>query len=154
MALSRTGTTVAGLKNFFHSRILAMHRKMTFRASALAALLASGVVGCSHTEPANEQLGISRTSIEAAQSAGANDSSPEMAMAREKLAQADAASRANDTVKARRLAEQAEVDALVARSKTSADKSRKVAAELDASLATLREEMTRGSNVTTTPVRP
>lgn len=132
-----------------------MHREMTFRASALAALMATGaVVGCSHTPAPNEQLGISRTSIEAAQSAGANDSSPEMALARDKLAQADAAARANDPVKARRLAEQAEVDALVARSKTSADKSRKAASELDASLATLREEMTRASNATTTPVRP
>ena len=131
-----------------------MHRKMTSRASALAALLATGVVGCSHTAPPTEQLGISRTSIEAARSAGANDSSPEMAMARDKLAQADAAARADDTLKARRLAEQAEVDALVAGSKTSADKSRKAAAELDASLATLREEMMRASNATTTPVRP
>jgi hypothetical protein len=75
-------------------------------------------------------------------------------LAREKLAQADAAARANDPAKARRLAEQAEVDALVARSKSSADKSRKAAAELDASLATLREEMTRPSTATTTPVRP
>lgn len=119
------------------------------RHAALAALLAGSgglFAACAHTAAPNEQLGISRTSIEAAQAAGANDSSPEMALARDKLAQADAAARANDTTKARRLAEQAEVDALVARSKIAADKSTKAAAELDASLATLREEMTRASN--------
>lgn len=132
-----------------------MQRELTFRMPAPAALMAVALVaGCSHTAAPNEQMGISRTTIEAAQSAGANDSSSDMALARDKLAQADAAARANDSVKARRLAEQAEVDALVARSKSAADKSRKAAAELDASLATLREEMTRPTTATTTPVRP
>ncbi|MBW8829457.1 MAG: DUF4398 domain-containing protein [Burkholderiales bacterium] len=133
-----------------------MQSELTFRAPALAALMAAALVaGCSTAAP-NEQLGISRTTIEGAQSAGSSDPSSDMALAlaREKLAQADAAARANDPAKARRLAEQAEVDALVARSKSSADKSRKAAAELDASLATLREEMTRPSTATTTPVRP
>jgi|GEM_PF-1356093 len=133
-----------------------MQSELTSRAPALALMAAALVAGCSTTAAPNEQLGISRTTIEGAQSAGASDPSSDMALAlaREKLAQADAAARANDTLKARRLAEQAEVDALVARSKSSADKSRKAAAELDASLATLREEMTRANTATTTPVRP
>jgi len=124
-----------------------MPRDLDSRALALAVALTAGTMlaACSTGKvPAAEQLGATRASVEAAQVAGAtDDGSPEMARAREKLAQADAASRAKDNVRARHLAEEAEVDALVARSKTAADKSQKAAAELDASLATLREEMTR-----------
>jgi hypothetical protein len=122
----------------------------TARAFALAIVLTGGAMlaACSTGKvPAAEQLGATRSSVEAAQVAGASDdASPEMAKAREKLAQAEAASRAKDNVRARQLAEEAEVDALVARSKAASDRSQKAAAELDASLATLRDEMTRTTN--------
>ncbi len=124
-----------------------MPRDLDSRALALAVALTTGsmLAACSTGKvPAAEQLGATRASVEAAQMAGAtDDASPEMAKAREKLAQADAASRAKDNVRARHLAEEAEVDALVARSKMAADRSQKAAAELDAGLATLRDEMTR-----------
>lgn len=124
-----------------------MPRVLDSRSLALAVALAAGsmLAACSTGKvPAAEQLGATRASVEAAQVAGAtDDASPEMAKAREKLAQADAASRAKDNVRARHLAEEAEVDALVARSKMAADRSQKAAAELDAGLATLRDEMTR-----------
>src|SRR5689334_20152786 len=91
---------------------------------AAAGLLAA----CAHKPVPVEQLGASRASIQAAQSEGAGAAGPEMAMARDKLAQAEAAARAKDEVKARRLAEQAAVDAQVARSRTEAERSRKAAA--------------------------
>jgi hypothetical protein len=123
-----------------------MRHELSLRGTALAAVLAAGALlgGCSTGRvPAVEQLGATKGAIDAAQVVGANDATPEMAIARDKLAQAEAAARAKDNLKARRLAEEAEVDALAARSKAAADKSQKAAAELDASLATLRDEMTR-----------
>jgi hypothetical protein len=130
-----------------------MRHHLSIRGPAFGLVAATALVtGCSHTPaPTTEQLGSSRAAIEVAQTAGATDASPEMALARDKLAQADAANKAKDYTRARRLAEEAEVDALVARSKAAADKSRKAADELDASLATLRSEMTRQSG-TTTPI--
>lgn len=77
-----------------------------------------------------------------------------MALAREKLAQAEAAARAGNSVKAQRLAEEARVDAQVAHSKLDAENSRRAAQEIDASLATLREEMNRASPTTSAPVKP
>jgi len=124
---------------------------------ALAVLLlasAALTAGCSSNKPvAREQLGAGKTSVDAmATSMATTDLSvAEMATARDKLAQAQAAERAGDWDKARRLAEQADIDAQVARAKIAADKSLKAAAELDASLATLREELNRQS---TAPVKP
>jgi hypothetical protein len=97
-----------------------------------------------------EQITLGNASIEAAQSAGAGQpGQPDLMQARDKLARAQAAARAGDNVKAMRLAEEADVDAQVVRSRVAADKSRRAAAELDASLAALREELNRA---TTSPV--
>ena len=123
--------------------------------SSVAVMAAAIAAGCSHTPVPSEPLGASRSAIETARVSGADDAStPEMALARDKLAQADAAARANDTTKAVRLAEEAAIDAQVARAKVAAEKSRKAATEVDASLAALRDEMSRDAAVTTTPVRP
>ncbi|HEV7913066.1 MAG TPA: DUF4398 domain-containing protein, partial [Albitalea sp.] len=81
---------------------------------------------CSHPPPSNESLGSSRAAIDAARAAGADDPSiGEMALARDKLARAEAAARAKDDVRARRLADEAVVDAQVARARIAAEKSRK-----------------------------
>jgi hypothetical protein len=123
-----------------------MRSSIPVRGAALAGLLATGALlgACSTGRiPAAEQIGATRGALDAAQVAGANDTTPEMTLARDKLAQAESAARAKDNLKARRLAEEAEVDALAARSKAASDKSQKAAAELDASLATLRDEMNR-----------
>jgi hypothetical protein len=131
-----------------------MRHHLSIRWPAFGQLAATALVtGCSHTPaPTTEQLGSSRAVIEVAQTAGATDASPEMALARDKLAQAEAANKAKDYARAKRLAEEAEVDALVARSKIASEKSRKAADELDASLATLRSEMTRQSGATPVPI--
>lgn len=117
--------------------------------AALLVLSATMAAGCSTDRPAaREQLAAGQSSVEAAITAtGASDdlSVAEMSIARDKLAQAQAAQRAGEHEKARRLAEQAELDAQVARAKIAADKSRKAMAELDASLATLRDELNRPS---------
>jgi hypothetical protein len=131
-----------------------MRQHSSIRGPALGVVFAAALVaGCSHTPaPTTEQMGSTRGVIEVAQAAGATDASPEMALARDKLAQAEAANKAKDYTRARQLAEEAEVDALVARSKVASEKSRKAADELDASLAALRSEMTRQPGALTTPI--
>jgi hypothetical protein len=103
------------------------------------------LAACAHSPAPTEQFGASRATIQAAQSEGANDGSPEMALAHNKLARAEAAAKAHDQVTARRLAQEAAVDAQVARSRIEADKSSKAASEIDASMSALREELSRSA---------
>jgi len=117
-------------------------RCIAWATAVTASLL---LAACAHAPAPTEQLGASRAAIESAQSAGASDVSPEMALARNKLARADAAAKAHDEVKARRLAEEAALDAQVARSRIEAEKSGKAADEVAASMSALREEMNRSS---------
>ncbi len=134
------------------SSAVSLRRPMRAGAWMAASLVAAA---CTINPPAGEPIGAGRSAIETARAAGADDASiPEMTLARDKLARAEAASRANDPVRAQRLAEEATVDAQVARARIAADKSRKAAAEVDATLAALREEMTRDSTVITIPVKP
>ena len=115
-----------------------------------ATTLAATLAACSSTPAPNAHLALGSASIDAATAAGAGEpGQPDLVQARDKLARAQAAARSGDNLKAQRLADEAEVDAQVARSKVGAEKSRKAAAELDASIATLREEMNRA---TTSPV--
>jgi uncharacterized small protein (DUF1192 family) len=108
-------------------------------ATSLAALLAA----CS-TSASKEQIALGTASIDAAQGAGAGEpGQADLTLARDKLARAQAAARSGDKVTAKRLAEEADVDAQAARTKVGSDKSRKAAAELDASIATLRDELSR-----------
>jgi hypothetical protein len=122
-----------------------MPHALKIRGALLAAaLLAGTLAGCSSTSASKQQLALGSASIEAAQGAGAGEPGmPDLAQARDKLARAEAAARSGDKVKAARLAEEADVDAQVARTKATSEKSRKAAAELDAGIAALREEMKR-----------
>jgi hypothetical protein len=128
---------------------------LSWRQGALALMLTTGLAACGSKPVATEQVNVSKASVETAQTAmGPSDAAiPEMAKAREKLAQADAASKAGDAVKARRLAEQADIDAQVARSKAAADSSQKAAAEIDVGLANLRDEMSRKAAPAPAPAR-
>lgn len=122
-------------------------------------LVAALAAGCAGDRPvAREQLAAGQSQVEAAiaATAAAPDLSvAEMATARDKLDKARAAQRARDWESAARLAEQAAIDAEVARAKIGADKSRKAASEIDASLATLREELNRQpAGAAAAPVRP
>jgi len=119
--------------------------------AALCALMLGACSTTSSTAP-SEQIALGNAAIESAQSAGAGQpGAPDLLLAREKLARAQAAARAGDNVKAMRLAEEADVDAQVVRSRVAADKSQRAAAELDASLAALRDELNRAGAA---PIRP
>lgn len=120
--------------------------------AAVCALMLGACAAPSSTAP-SEQIALGNAAIESAQAAGAGQPGlPDLMQARDKLARAQAAARAGDNVKAMRLAEEADVDAQVVRSRVGADKSQRAAAELDASLAALRDELSRaGASPLTRP---
>lgn len=79
-------------------------------AAVLAAAL--GPAACADVPPPTAQLGASAQAVQAAERAGALQYAPaEYQSAREKLGAADAAMRADERTKARRLAEEAQVEA-------------------------------------------
>lgn len=106
-------------------------------------LLAAGLAGCASQPVPHSQLAVGRSSIESAQSAGAGELAPvELNQARNKMSQALEAVRNNQYPEARRLAEEADVDAQVARSKANAERSRRAAQEISAGLQNLRQQLT------------
>lgn len=121
---------------------------MTF--TRLQVLLAGALIflgGCASPPPApTDQLAVSKAAIAQAVSAGAPEFAPaELSSARDKLDRANLAMAAKDYAQARILAEQAEVDAQLAVTKTRSSKAQKAAAALQESSRVLQEEINRGT---------
>lgn len=113
------------------------------QGAALPAVLAV-LAGCASPPPTAPALAAGEASIEAARSAGAPEfAAAELDNARAKLAQARALAQQGRHMEAVRLAEQADADAQLARAHAGSERSRRAVAELDASLRTLREELSR-----------
>lgn len=116
--------------------------------AAGAALLAAFLLGaCAPVEimPATE-IAAAQAAITQAESAGAKRAAPvELLAAREKLEQADAAARTERFGDARRLAEAAEADAMLADRKARAAKAQSAADEMARSNELLRIEAGRNS---------
>lgn len=109
----------------------------------IAALLAAG---CASAPVPEAQLAVSRSAINEALATGAADSAPmELQNARNKVAQADAAVAADRNEDARRLAEEAEVDARLAAAKARTARANLAVAEIQESLRTLRENLPAGT---------
>lgn len=120
--------------------------KLPSPGSLVAAVVVAtvGITGCASKKVETAgQLGESRGAVEAAQASLGTADSPDMALARARLAEAQEASKRGDHALARRKADEAEAAAALARSKQSREKSEKAAAELDRSLASLRQELER-----------
>ncbi|MFM9916502.1 MAG: DUF4398 domain-containing protein [Rhizobacter sp.] len=115
----------------------------------LATLLATGALaltGCAHTPSPAPSLASSSASVEAARSAGAPElAAAELNEARSKLERARALAAAGDERGAIRLAEQADVDAQLARARAGSERSRRAVTELEAGLQTLRDELSRSA---------
>lgn len=111
---------------------------------AAGLLAAVAMTGCASKKiETASQLGESRGALEAAQTTVGTGDSPDLVVARARLAEAQEAARKGDHATARRKADEAEAAAALARSKTARDRSEKASAELDRSLSTLREELNR-----------
>lgn len=109
------------------------------------------VAGCASSTPATqastEQMALSKSALNSAISAGANEYAPlQIKSSMEKLDGAERAMEKKDYVLARQLAEQAEVDANLAESTARAAKAQKAADEVRESNRVLRHEIDRNSN--------
>lgn len=115
---------------------------MLLKAS-LIPLLMVVLVGCATRTPIPEkQFTLATQSIVQAERSGAVEFAPvELKSARDKLSQAKLAMDREENLKARRLADEAMVDASLAEAKARSAKSQKVVDELKASTRILQEEL-------------
>jgi hypothetical protein len=109
------------------------------RGSVVCVLFA--LSACS-SEPLNNQLATSREAVDQARIAGAADKAPgEFNVAVDKLNQADTAAKGRHKDDALRLAQEAQVDANLARAKTDSAQARIAATEITKSNQILREAL-------------
>lgn len=95
-------------------------------------------------QPPTGQMALATAAVEKAAAAGAYEYAPlALKSSQDKIEQAKTAIQAKDYENARRLLEQAEVDAKLAEAKSGAAKSQKAVDELQKSIDLLREEIQR-----------
>ena len=120
------------------------HLSALLGACALAGLGLIG--GCSTPVSSAPSIAASAASMEAARSAGAPElDAVNLNEARSKLEKARALATAGDERGAMRMAEQADVDAQLARAKAGSERSRLAVTELETGLQTLRDELNRAA---------
>jgi hypothetical protein len=114
-----------------------------FRKTALG-LAALALTACASAPPPTDQLAVSRAAVDAAQRSGAGElAAVELAHARAKLERAQHAMNTNNYVEARRLADEAAVDAELAQARAATARALTAAAQVDQSIRALREEIER-----------
>ena len=114
----------------------------------LTALLGACAVaaGCGTTESSAPSIAAGAASVEAARSAGAPElDAVNLSEARSTLEKARALAAVGDDRGALRMAEQADVDAQLARAKAGSERSRLAVTELETGLQTLRDELNRAA---------
>jgi multidrug resistance efflux pump len=113
--------------------------------ACLVTLFMVVLAGCAIQAPApEEQVSLAAQSIAQAESSGAVEFAPvEIKSARDKLSQAKLAMNRDENLKAKRLADEAMVDANLAEAKARSAKSQKVVEELKESIRVLQQEMNR-----------
>jgi len=102
------------------------------------------IAGCASTPPPNEALAVAEAAVQRASTASTSESAPAaLQLAVAKLAASRNALARGDHASARRLAEQATLDAQVAEQKAQAVRARIAATETQAAAEALREELNR-----------
>ena len=100
--------------------------------------------GCASTgDMPREQMAVARASVDRASGPAGADAPVEVSQARDKLERANAAVARKDYDDARRLAEQAEVDANLAEAKSHSVRSDRALREVREGIRQLREELAR-----------
>lgn len=99
------------------------------------------LLGCASDPAPIEQVRLTEQALVQARSIGASEQLPEMAVAEQKLTAAVAAMKDDNHREARRLAEQAELDARLAEASVLTDKSVQEVEELNRRIARLREQL-------------
>ena len=112
--------------------------------AVVVALALVTLSGCASTgDMPREQLAVSRAAVDRATGPAGADAPIEVSQAREKLERANAAVARKDYDDARRLAEQAEVDANLAEAKSHSVRATRALAEVREGIRQLREEIGR-----------
>jgi len=102
------------------------------------------ISGCASLPPPTEQLAVSKSALANAVSAGGNEyAAVEMRSAQEKMERANQAVAKEDYANARKLAEEAQVDARLAEKKAHSAKAEKAAVAMQDDIRVLREEINR-----------
>lgn len=113
--------------------------------AAVAALAIVTLAGCASTgDLPREEMAVARAAVDRAAGPAGADAPVEVSQAREKLERATAAVARKDYDVARRLAEQAEVDANLAEAKSHSARSDRALQEVREGIRQLREEIARG----------
>jgi hypothetical protein len=113
----------------------------------LVLLLAMGLGACASVPPPESQMGKADLALRKAEQADAAHFAPlEMRTARTKLEAARVAMREEDNVEARRLAEQAKLDAILAEATAQAAQRQEATDTIRADIEALRVEAERASN--------
>ena len=111
----------------------------------VAAFAILSVSGCASTgDMPREQMAVARAAVDRAAGPAGADAPIEVSEARSKLERATAAVARKDYDEARRLAEQAEVDANLAEAKSHSVRSSRALQEVREGIRQLREEIARG----------
>ena len=105
------------------------------------ALGAFALAACASTPPPTAEMAAARASVAGAQSIGARYAPDQLRMAQTKLQDAEAAMAREDHERARRLAEQASVDARLAQSMAESERMQTAAAEVNQSIRTLKQQL-------------
>jgi hypothetical protein len=122
-----------------HSRSTQIMRSIG--VTAVAAVL---VAGCASIPAPTEQIAVSKAAVGSATSAGGNEFAPvQLQSALEKLNAAERAMAEEENLKARQLAEQAQVDAQLAAATARAAKAQKAVGELREGNRVLHQEIDR-----------
>lgn len=111
--------------------------------AAIAMLTILVLAGCASNDPPREQIAVARAAVDRASGPVAAEAPVEVSQAREKLERATAAAARKDYDEARRLAEQAEVDANLAAAKSQSIRSDRALSEVREGIRLLREEIAR-----------
>jgi len=126
------------MKKFYHLKSFQMHRVVATVAAAIF------IAGCASTPAPVEQMAVSRAAVINASSAGANELAPlQFKSAKEKMDAAERAMTEKDYVRARQLAEQAQIDAQLAAAEARSAKAKKAADAVQEDNRILRQELER-----------
>ena len=110
----------------------------------LIPLAALALTACATPEQPPEEVAVAQSDLDQALASGAAQHSPDMiSSAREKLNAARAAAADGDVERARRLAEEAQLDAQLAMARTDAAEAMAALESVEAGLEALRQELRR-----------
>lgn len=129
------------MKNFYQLRSYQMMHGL-----GVSVLTAIFIAGCASIPAPTDQMAVAKAAVSDATSAGGNEFAPiQFKSAMEKMDAAERAMAEEDYLRARQLAEQAQVDAQLAVATARSAKAQKAARELEENNRVLQQEIERNA---------